>query len=491
MNMISFDAIKTIKADIAGLSVFASIREEPLMQAFRALLDASLVAESAEAGAQAVIGAWGGFMAAFLAWQGLAPPHDAASSTWRSAVASLVIHTDNEFTRAAEKKNAEPSRLLKTLANIDLERLFRIASFDASGFGFTMADAARKAGFEDAASDIEACARALREEEARADEPFADKPPADKPLPEKTAWSGERLAAHIRAKGAGILGRYAAFRWNAAADSNAASFGAASCGAAGGLSARAPCGRALHVQPVRNPDPVKLSDLFGYEGQRNVVIANTARFLEGKAANNLLLYGDRGTGKSATVKAVCNEYADRGLRLVEVHKEIAQIQTVMEELSTRGLRFVIFIDDLSFETTDDSFTGLKALLEGGVEKKPENIVVYATSNRRHFVKEHSIQADAPRAFDAVQEQLSLADRFGLAVVFAAPDQEEFLSIAEQMAERRGFFGTDGRPSPSSAALREKFRENAVRWERWFNGRSPRTAAQFADWVSTGEGFPWE
>ncbi|MDR0374860.1 MAG: ATP-binding protein [Treponema sp.] len=467
MNAISFDAVKTIRADIAGLSVFASLREEPLMRAFRALLDASAV-ETAEADVHAIIGAWSDFMAAFLAWHSLAGQdlatreRAADSSTWRSAVAFFVIHADNEYTRIAERKNADPSPLLKILANIDLERLSRIASFDVSGFGFTIAKAARKAGFEAAASDIESCARALWEEEAAAEAAV-----------EKIAWSGARLFARVRAKGAGILGQYAAFRWNGSAAFNASG------------------SRALHVQPVRNPDPVTLSDLFGYEDQRNVVIANTTRFLEGKAANNLLLYGDRGTGKSATVKAVCNEYAERGLRLVEVHKEIARLQTIMQELSTRGLRFVVFIDDLSFETTDDSFTGLKALLEGGVEKKPENIVVYATSNRRHFVKEHSIQADAPRAFDAVQEQLSLADRFGLTVVFTAPDQEEFLSIAEQIAERRGLFDTDCQASPSPTALREKFHENAVRWERWFNGRSPRAAAQFVDWVSSGEGFPWE
>ncbi|MDR0558152.1 MAG: ATP-binding protein [Treponema sp.] len=466
MNTIFFDTVKIVKADIAGLTVFASIREEPLMRAFLAALDASEAAPlgGATGGAQAIVGAWSGFMAALLVWQDSA----ACSPTWRSAVESLALHADNEFTRTAERKDAKLSLFLKTLANIDLERLFRIAAFDVSGFGFAMAGIARKAGFEAAAAHIEMCARALWEAEAS-----TDKPPV-LPFLEKTMWSGERLFAHIRAKGAGMLGQYAAFRWNGAAT------------ASGG-----PGGRALHLQPARNPDPAQLADLFGYEDQRNVVIANTLRFLEGKSANNLLLYGDRGTGKSATVKAVCNAYAEQGLRLVEVRKEIVQIQTVMEELSTRGLRFVVFIDDLSFETTDDSFTGLKALLEGGVEKKPENIVVYATSNRRHFVKERSIQADAPRAFDAAQEQLSLADRFGLVVVFTAPDQEEFLSIAEHIAERRGFFDAAGQASGSLAALREQFRANAARWERWFNGRSPRAAAQFVEWISSGAGFPWE
>ncbi|MDR1220405.1 MAG: ATP-binding protein [Treponema sp.] len=464
MNTISFDTVKLIKADIAGLAVFASIREEPLMRAFLALLDASEAAqtpESAKTSAYDIVGAWSGFMTALLARQDIAT----VSPTWRSAVERLALHADNEFTRTAERKDAKLSPLLKTLAHIDLERLFHVASFDVSGFGFTTADIARKAGFEAAAAHIEAYARALWEAEALAEKP------AFFSLLEKNMWSEERLFAHIRAKGAGILGQYAAFRWSGAATASGS--------------------HTLHLQPVRNPDPVTLSDLFGYEDQRSIVIANTLRFLEGKAANNLLLYGDRGTGKSATVKAVCNAYAEQGLRLVEVHKEIAHIQTIMEELSARGLRFVVFIDDLSFETTDDSFTGLKALLEGGVEKKPENIVVYATSNRRHFVKEHSVQADAPRAFDAVQEQLSLADRFGLTVVFTAPDQEEFLSIAERIAERRGLFSVDEQASASPVALREQFRANAVRWERWFNGRSPRTAAQFVEWVSNGDGFPWE
>ncbi|MDR2193993.1 MAG: ATP-binding protein [Treponema sp.] len=434
----------TVKADITGLSVFASIREDPLIQAFLALLGAD--------SETALIGAWSGFMRAFIA--------ASVDTSWSSAIPSLVIRADNEFTRTAERKDAEPSPLLKTLVKTDLERLSRIAAFDISAFGFNAADTVRKAGFEAAAAHIEECARILWEMET----------PAEKQPMAHIAWSEERLSAYIRAKGAGLLGQYAAFRWNG--------------GAVGTGSGR----NVSHLQPVRNPDPVRISDLFGYEEQRNAVIAHTLRFLEGKAANNLLLYGDRGTGKSATVKAVCNEYAERGLRLVEVRKEnLMRLQILMEELSTRGLRFVVFIDDLSFETMDDSFTGLKALLEGGVEKKPENVVVYATSNRRHFVKEHFDQMDGPRAFDTMQEQVSLSDRFGLTVIFIAPDQDEFLFIAEQIAIRRGLFDTDGQ----TAALRTNFRENAVRWARWFNGRSPRTADQFVDWISSGEGFPWE
>jgi predicted AAA+ superfamily ATPase len=157
----------------------------------------------------------------------------------------------------------------------------------------------------------------------------------------------------------------------------------------------------------------------------------------------------------------------------------------MEFTAARGLKFIVFIDDLSFEGLDDSFTGLKALLEGGVETRPRNTVIYATSNRRHLVREH--QTDRPaapgdgdlRSFDTMQEQLSLSDRFGLTVFFSAPSRDEYLDIARFIAERRGL-----KPD-------EKFRENALRWEQWFNGRSPRTASQFADWLKGGKPFPWD
>jgi predicted AAA+ superfamily ATPase len=162
----------------------------------------------------------------------------------------------------------------------------------------------------------------------------------------------------------------------------------------------------------------------------------------------------------------------------------------MSALARRGLRFVIFIDDLSFEDGDSGFMALKAVLEGGVEAKPTNVAVYATSNRRHLVKEprsgRPAAHDDARAFDTMQEQLSLADRFGLTVIFAAPSQDEYLRVAEFLARKRRLL-TNGASEAEVAA----FRDNAVRWERWFNGRSPRTAVQFVDWAAGGEGFPWE
>jgi len=274
------------------------------------------------------------------------------------------------------------------------------------------------------------------------------------------------LALYLRKNGAGIFNRRTFFRWQP-----------------GDLSP---------FSPARYPDKISLSDLHGYEDQRQIIIDNTRRFVRGKGANNILLYGDRGTGKSATVKAVCNEYAAHGLRLIEIPKEqLKELPALLPVLAGRGLYFVLFTDDLSFESRDDSFNTLKAVIEGGIEAKPENVVIYATSNRRHLVKEHisdrptaSAAAEARtggdmRAFDTMQEQFSLADRFGLTVIFTAPSQEEYLQIVEFLALKHGVAG-------------KNLRENALKWERWFNGRSPRTAKQYIDWLAGGsETFPWD
>jgi predicted AAA+ superfamily ATPase len=175
---------------------------------------------------------------------------------------------------------------------------------------------------------------------------------------------------------------------------------------------------------------------------------------------------------------------------VELQKaDIPSLPAVMSMLGARGLRFILFIDDLSFGADDGDFMTLKAMLEGGVETKPPNVVIYATSNRRHLVKEP--RAGRPesssdvRAFDTMQEQLSLADRFGVTVIFSAPSQDEYLRIAEFLARKHGAL-----PIDADDKQLKRFRENAVRWERWFNGRSPRTAAQFVEWLSAGDSFPW-
>jgi uncharacterized protein len=225
------------------------------------------------------------------------------------------------------------------------------------------------------------------------------------------------------------------------------------------------------LRAVLEPDPVRLVELVGYEREREPLLRNTERFLTGLPAHHALLYGLPGTGKSSTVKAVLNEYADRGLRLVEVAKEdLGALPRVLEALRGRGPRFVIFVDDLSFEEHEVEYKSLKALLEGSVEKSPENVRVYATSNRRNLVRERfSEREDDVHARDTTQEKLSLAARFGLRVTFAVPDQGRYLEIITGLARQRGI------EIPEAELV-----ERATLWDRWHAGRSGRTARQFVD-----------
>ncbi|MDR0598069.1 MAG: ATP-binding protein, partial [Treponema sp.] len=448
------DLILKIRADIAGLSVFSSLREHPLFRSLENLLGAL----SSKALPLDVVRGWARFTEALALPRRVDfPPRDRFDSFY-SRIAFLAATADNDFTRQLEA--ADPDRLppaFLTLAENDLSRLGRIAGLDLRSLGAYAAGLIAGAGLGEGAAALEKEARAL------ADGAFPEDGALEGLFSGNAGWGAalSKLGAYIRAHGAGALGLYNSFSWSPGAEDSP-------------------------LRPALNPDPIRLGDLSGYEDQRSVVTANTLRFLEGKGANNLLLYGDRGTGKSATVKAVCNEYASRGLRLLEVRKgDLPELPLILDLLASRALRFVLFIDDLSFESADDSFTGLKALLEGRVESLPGNVVIYATSNRRHLVRERlsdrpglAEAAGEVRAFDALQEQFSLADRFGITVVYAAPNQEEYLRIACFIGRRRGVLGTGEEEQRS-------FRDNALRWERWFNGRSPRTAAQYVEWVAGG------
>jgi predicted AAA+ superfamily ATPase len=250
------------------------------------------------------------------------------------------------------------------------------------------------------------------------------------------------LADHFARHGAGRFGRHKAFRW-----------------------------RGDGLQAVPEPDPVRLAGLIGYEHERKPLLRNTERFLAGLPAHHALLYGLPGTGKSSTVKAVMNEYADRGLRLVEVAKEdLGSLPQVLEILRGRGPRFVVFVDDLSFEEHEVEYKSLKALLEGSVEETPENIRIYATSNRRNLVRERfSEREDDVHALDSAEEKLSLAARFGLRLTFPTPDQQRYLGIVTGLASQRGINIAEG-----------ELIERAILWDRWHAGRSGRSARQFVD-----------
>ncbi|MDI3480400.1 MAG: uncharacterized protein PWQ97_55 [Tepidanaerobacteraceae bacterium] len=226
---------------------------------------------------------------------------------------------------------------------------------------------------------------------------------------------------------------------------------------------------------IPDPDPVRLSDLVGYESQKKEVVENTRQFVAGYSANNMLLYGDRGTGKSSTIKALLHEFGKDGLRLVEVPKyHLMHLNRIISELRARPQRFIIFIDDLSFEENETEYKYLKSILEGSLEAKPENVLIYATSNRRHLVREFYSDAtgDEIKSRDTIQEKLSLSDRFGITVIFPSPDKAEYLQIVEGIAKKRGI-NLDA----------QKLRELALKWELWNNQRSGRTARQFIDDLS--------
>lgn len=463
--------------DLHSLSVFFAIRDDPVATSLDRLLGALVSASipkaiDAEPGSDRTL-------AIAESWAAFAGDLASVALPLRAWVAALTAADENAFTLAAEKDGISAvTGGLAAAAAADLTRLDRIAALEATDLGGAVASLLREKGLIDAADRVDAEAAALS---ATGDATAygAEVHPAAAVLLAAPDWGKaiDLFAEAIRGSGAGTLGIHRSFIWNV----------------------RNGDGKKIKTAllPVLHPDPIRLADLSGYEEQRSVVVSNTLRFLEGKAANNLLLYGDRGTGKSATVKAVCNEYSLRSLRLIEVRKEaLSRFSEILEVLADRASRFVVFVDDLTFEKTDDAYTGLKALLEGGAEARPDNVVVYATSNRRHLVKERL--ADRPttaaaalaaetgdvRAFDSMQEQLSLADRFGVTVVYSSPSQDEYLRIAEFIAESRGLLAED-------SERREKFRADALRWERWFNGRSPRTARQYVDWLEGGEGFPWE
>lgn len=231
------------------------------------------------------------------------------------------------------------------------------------------------------------------------------------------------------------------------------------------------------IVPVTHPDFQTLDQLFGYERERDLILKNTQAFVNGSSASNMLLYGDAGTGKSSTIKAAAASLAHDGLRIIEVRKnQLYQIPDIIEELSSNPLKFILFIDDLSFTGNDDNFSALKATLEGSISGCGDNIVIYATSNRRHLVKETfgDRTGDELHVNDTLQETMSLAARFGLTITFQKPDKDEYLNIVKSLAKEYDI-------DMDENELFKKAEAHAIRK----NGRSPRTAKQFIELLKIG------
>ncbi|NCJ07700.1 DUF815 domain-containing protein [Synechococcales cyanobacterium C] len=268
---------------------------------------------------------------------------------------------------------------------------------------------------------------------------------------DEATWA-EQLPVLVEAygqQGTGIVGQYLALRWQSG-----------------------------QLQGIRTPDPIRLVDLVGYERQQEALLANTEALLAGSRALNVLLYGSRGTGKSALIKALLWEYCDRGLRLIEIAKaDLSQLPQIVEQVCDRTQKFILFVDDLSFEAEEDSYKALKVVLEGNLTARPQNVVVYATSNRRHLIREffderpRPSHADEIHAWDTVQEKLSLSDRFGLTLTFEPPDQPTYLQIVHHLACQSHLeLATDA------------LEFQALQWATRQNGRSGRTARQCIDYL---------
>ena len=232
----------------------------------------------------------------------------------------------------------------------------------------------------------------------------------------------------------------------------------------------------VHIVPITKIAHVQLDELVGYESAKKKLVDNTEAFVKGRRANNCLLFGDAGTGKSSSIKAILNKYYDQGLRMIEVYKhQFQDLNDVIAQIKNRNYKFIIYMDDLSFEEFETEYKYLKAVIEGGLERKPDNVLIYATSNRRHLIRESfrdkEERDEELHTNDTVQEKLSLVARFGVTIYFGKPAKKEFQEIVRQLAKRNGIEMDE-----------EKLLLEANRWELNHGGMSGRTAQQFIDYL---------
>lgn len=367
-----------------------------------------------------------------------------AGQSWRHHLMTRLLMAENPFTRQAQRMTLEdlPASLLKA-ARHDLgilHRLSQCSSEQVSQWVRAIANLPEPPIpwemdiSEPPGSSVQKQVRSL---------------PIWHTLSQSDDWADclEALAHHYHQYGTGLTTQYRALRWHD--------------------------GRLMGIP---TPDPIQLDELAAYDIPRKALIQNTEALLAGYRALHVLLYGSRGSGKSSLVKALLNAYGNRGLRLIEVAKQELQcLPSIVDDLRDLPQKFIIFVDDLSFEEDDDAFKALKVVLEGSVTARPQNVVVYATSNRRHLIREFHGDRPRPRdadeihTWDTLQEKLSFSDRFGLTLTFEPADQSTYLAIIHHLADH------DGISIPP-----DDLEYRALQWATRHNGRSGRTARQFID-----------
>ena len=429
MTATLLETIQTLQRQAASLLLYASVLETDAGQAFVSLLDAialTLHSETKQPECDRTC------LQAYSRWFRCLAGQNAS---WQTMLLQATLQDENPFSlQAQQRRLATLPASLVTAAQHDLQILQQLHAITSQQLSHWVQQAtqlpAAPVAWELEVTDSEDAAHTLG---------FSPSWPEALPA----------LVQHYRQQGTGVFASYSALRWHQG-----------------------------KLVGIPHPDPVQMADLAGYADQQQLLAQNTEALLAGYPALNVLLYGSRGSGKSSLIKAMRSRYCDRGLRLIEVAKsDLGDLSTIVEQLRGLPQCFIIFVDDLSFEDDDATYKALKVVLEGTLTPRPPNVVVYATSNRRHLIREFFGDRPRPRdqdeihAWDTVQEKLSFCDRFGLTLTFEPADQPTYLTIVRHLAEQAQI------PlEPSELEAR------SLQWATRHNGRSGRTARQFIDFL---------
>jgi uncharacterized protein len=422
--------IKFLQRQAASLLLYQSVLENDVGQAFLELLQSL---RYADVDAKNSLQAYGNYFRSLAL----------TNQNWEDFLICQILKSDNPFSHNAQSQNLKnlPSALV-TAAKHDLEALQSL--YDCS--------TAILSEWVQASAHLSISPVVWYKESLDDNRNLNKQTVFINALQQIENWGEaiEDLANYYRKFGVGLFAEYQALRWQNG-----------------------------NFVGIPYPDTICLQDLTGYETQKEALLKNTEFLLSGHSALHVILYGSRGSGKSSLVKALLNEYSDRHLRIVEVGKaDLKDLPKILEYLRNAPQKFIIFVDDLSFEEDDDAFKSLKVVLEGNLTARSKNVVVYATSNRRHLVREFF--ADRPRpkdsdevhAWDTMQEKISFSDRFGLTLTFEPADQQTYLTIVNHLATQGGL---NLKP--------EDLEYKALQWATVHNGRSGRTARQFIDYLT--------
>ncbi|MBD2528558.1 ATP-binding protein [Nostoc flagelliforme FACHB-838] len=421
----SYTKIQHLQRQAASLLLYQSVLQGEVGMAFLELLQAI---RYTEADARGCLQAYGSYFHALAA----------RNQNWEDYLITQLLFCENPFTKLAQQREFEdlPPALIAAVQH-DLQILQNLYECSSASLSEWVQGVAHM--------PISPVVWYKGQELVGVETKFATY------LQELDNWGDalEELATYYRQYGSGLFAEYRALRWQAG-----------------------------QFIGIRYSDPIKLNALVGYESQRDALLKNTEFLLSGEMALHVLLYGSRGSGKSSLVKSLLNEYSNRNLCLLEVAKsDLKDLPQIVEHLRGVSQKFIIFVDDLSFEEDDDAFKALKVVLEGNLTARPQNVVVYATSNRRHLIREFFVDRPAPKdneeihAWDTMQEKLSFSDRFGLTLTFEPANQKTYLKIVQHLAAQAEINITQ-----------EDLEFQALQWATRHNGRSGRTARQFIDFL---------